>query len=62
MEISRVERIGKYSILNLNWQNKILKAIVDKELVNKTESGHDLWIEFDTKNLCFFDTDGHLSL
>lgn len=62
VKLSAVEKIGKDSILNLNWQNKILKAIVDKELVNKIGNGYDLWIKFDNKNLCLFDTDSNLSL
>ncbi len=40
----------------------ILKAIVDKELINKIGNGYDLWIEFDNKKLCLFDTDSNLSL
>jgi len=40
-------------ILNLNWQNKILKAVAEKDLVDGLKEDN-LWIEFDKEKFYFF--------
>jgi len=48
-----IEKIGKYVILNLDWQGQIIKAVVAKDYI----SGYNkekLWIEFDESKIFLF--------
>lgn len=51
-----IERIGKDTILSLNWQNQILKAFVERDfkLQNKREK---VWFEINMDKLYLFDKD-----
>jgi len=57
-----VEKMGKYAVLNLKLHNEIVRAVIEKKLLEGTRKGNDLWINFEEKNLQFFDADSYLSL
>ncbi len=62
VEFLEVEKMGKYVVLNLKWRNEILKAVVEKKLLEGIRKEDSLWINFDEKTLQLFDTHNYLSL
>lgn len=56
-----VEKMGKYAILNLSWQDQTLKAVVEKDFIDKLHKAN-LWIEFGKDKLYLFDIDTKESL
>lgn len=55
VQLIMTEKMGKYTILNLNWQGKILKALVESKLTHKINSDR-IWIKFNEERLYPFDT------
>lgn len=53
-QLIMVEKIGKYTILNLRIQNHTLKAMVEKDFSDRLHSDN-LWIEFDMRKIYLFD-------
>lgn len=49
-----IERIGKYTILSLNWQGQILKAIIERDFIGQHKRD-SIWLQFDMNKLYFFD-------
>lgn len=49
-----IERIGKYSILSLNWQGQILKAIIERDFIGQ-DKRDSIWFQFDMDKLYLFD-------
>lgn len=47
-----IERVGKDTILTLNWQSKILKAIAERDFPHKIDK---VWFEINMDRLYFFD-------
>lgn len=52
-QLTVTEKMGKYVILNLNWQDQTLKAVVERGFANKINRDN-LWIEFDKERLYLF--------
>jgi len=55
-QLTVTEKMGKYVILNLNWQDKVLKALVERDLIDKIKID-SVWIEFAMERLYLFDID-----
>ena len=49
-----IERIGKYTILSLNWQGQILKAIIERDFITQHKRD-SIWFQFDMNKLYLFD-------
>jgi len=49
-----IERIGKYTILSLNWQGQILKAITERDFIGQHKRD-SIWFQFDMNKLYLFD-------
>ena len=56
VQLMVIEKMGKYSILNLNWQGQILKALVERDFVQSINRDN-LWIEFNKERLYLFSLD-----
>ncbi|RKY27819.1 MAG: sugar ABC transporter ATP-binding protein [Candidatus Omnitrophota bacterium] len=54
--ISTVEKMSGYAILNLNCQNKTLKAVVERDFITSIR-GENLWIKFNEDKLYLFNRD-----
>jgi multiple sugar transport system ATP-binding protein len=56
VQLISIEKINKYAILNLRWQNQTLKAVVERDSAAKLKVDN-LWIEFDKEKLYLFSKD-----
>jgi multiple sugar transport system ATP-binding protein len=56
-----IEKMGKYVILNLNWQGRTLKAVAERDEIQKP-GVENLWIEFNKERLYLFNIDTKESL
>lgn len=61
VKLSVIEKMGRYGILDLNWQNQILKAVVERDFTNRIDR-NNLWIEFDNEKFYLFTIDTQKSL
>jgi len=49
-----IEKVGKYTILSLNWQGQILKAIIERDFIGQYKRD-SIWFQFDMNKLYLFD-------